>query len=90
MPRCVGSQPTSPDSAATPNASPSIGVSAGGASISLLLTSAVGKGLFQRAILESPGSLRPLASLSEAEEAGLMLGNDLAAMRAMPGSIGYD
>lgn len=59
------------------------GVSAGGASISLLLTSPLGRGLFQQAILESPGSLRPLASLEEAERAGRMLGDDLKAMRAI-------
>jgi para-nitrobenzyl esterase len=60
-----------------------IGVSAGSASISLLMTSPLGKGLFQRAILQSPGAFRPLASLEEASRAGEMLGDDLAAMRAM-------
>jgi carboxylesterase type B len=62
-----------------------IGVSAGSASISLLLTSALGRALFQQAILESPGSFRPLADLEEASHAGQMLGDDLAAMRAMSG-----
>jgi len=66
-----------------PNRVTAFGVSAGGASISLLMTSPLGKGVFQQAILESPGSLRPLASLQEAETAGRMLGSDLAAMRAM-------
>jgi carboxylesterase type B len=60
-----------------------IGVSAGSASISLLLTSPLGRGLFQQAILESPGSFRPLADLEEASRAGLMLGEDLAAIRAV-------
>jgi para-nitrobenzyl esterase len=35
------------------------GVSAGSASISLLLASPMGKGLFQQAILQSPGAARP-------------------------------
>jgi carboxylesterase type B len=60
-----------------------IGVSAGSASISLLLTSPLGRGLFQQAILESPGSFRPLSDLEEASRAGLMLGQDLPTMRAM-------
>jgi para-nitrobenzyl esterase len=60
-----------------------IGVSAGSASISLLLTSPLGRALFQQAILESPGSFRPLAGLEEASHAGQILGDDLAAMRAM-------
>lgn len=59
------------------------GVSAGSASISLLLTSPLAKDLFQRAILESPGAFRPLASLAEAEAYGLKLGNDLAQLRRM-------
>jgi len=59
------------------------GVSAGSASISLLLTSPLAEGLFQRAILESPGAFRPLASLAEAEACGGKLGNDLEALRRM-------
>lgn len=59
------------------------GVSAGSASISLLLTSPLTQGRFQQAILESPGGFRPLASLAEAEAYGLKLGNDLAALRRM-------
>ena len=61
----------------------SFGVSAGSASISLLLTSPLAKDLFQQAILESPGAFRPLASLAEAEAYGLKLGNDLAQLRRM-------
>ncbi len=53
-----------------PNRVTAMGVSAGGASISLLMTSPLGKGVFQQTILESPGSLRPLANLEEAETAG--------------------
>ena len=57
------------------------GVSAGSASISLLLTSPHARGLFQRAILHSPGTGRPLADLEQACEAGLQLGSDLATLR---------
>ncbi len=59
------------------------GCSAGSAGIGLLLVSPLAHGLFDRAILESPGSFRPLASLADSEKAGLMLGDDLAAMRGM-------
>lgn len=59
------------------------GVSAGSASIGLLLTSPLARGLFDGAILHSPGSLRPLATLADAEEAGTVVGNDLAAMRKL-------
>jgi para-nitrobenzyl esterase len=59
------------------------GVSAGSASISLLLTSPLAKGMFQRAILESPGASRPLASLAEAEAYGMKLGGDLTALRRL-------
>lgn len=60
------------------------GVSAGSASIALLLTSPLAVGLFDRAILHSPGALRPLCSLATAEAAGSVAGAGLAAMRAMP------
>lgn len=59
------------------------GVSAGSASISLLLASPRAKGLFDRAILHSPGAARPLATLADAERAGTKLGDDLAALRAL-------
>lgn len=59
------------------------GVSAGSASIALLLVSPRARGLFDRAILHSPGSCRPLASLADAERAGLALGDDLEALRAL-------
>lgn len=59
------------------------GFSAGSASIALLLTSPLASGLFQRAILQSPGAGRPLATLAAAEQAGLTLGADLAALRRL-------
>ncbi|KQT11399.1 carboxylesterase/lipase family protein [Ramlibacter sp. Leaf400] len=60
------------------------GVSAGSASISLLLASPLGRGLFHRAILQSPGAGRPLARLAQAEAAGLAVGTDLAELRTLP------
>lgn len=60
------------------------GVSAGSASIALLLASPLAQGAFQRAILQSPGAGRPLAGLAQAEQAGRALGDDLAALRALP------
>jgi para-nitrobenzyl esterase len=62
------------------------GVSAGSASISLLLAAPSARGAFDRAILHSPGAGRPLASLQDAETAGLKLGADLAALRALSAS----
>ena len=59
------------------------GVSAGSASIALLLTSAQARGAFDRAILHSPGAGRPLASLDQAQAAGERLGTDLQALRAL-------
>ena len=61
-----------------------MGGSAGSASIALLLTSPLARGLFQQAILHSPGTCRPLASLEEAERAGLGLGDDIDALRRAP------
>ncbi|MBY8829390.1 carboxylesterase/lipase family protein [Hephaestia mangrovi] len=59
------------------------GVSAGAASISLLLTSPIARGLFSQAILQSPGAFRPLATLQDAEAAGGRLGDDIAALREL-------
>lgn len=59
------------------------GVSAGAASISLLLTSPLAQGLFRQTIQQSPGAFRPLASLRDAEAAGARLGADIAALRQM-------
>jgi carboxylesterase type B len=57
------------------------GVSAGGALISLLLTSPLASGLFQQTIQQSPGAFRPLASLQDAETAGLRLSADIDELR---------
>jgi para-nitrobenzyl esterase len=59
------------------------GVSAGSASISLLLTSPLAVGLFDQAILHSPGAFRPLCTLADAEAAGSVVDGPLATMRAM-------
>lgn len=59
------------------------GVSAGSASISLLLTSPMAKGLFQQAILHSPGAGRPLASLADAERVGQGLDARIETLRAL-------
>lgn len=62
------------------------GVSAGSASIALLLTSPLALGLFHQAIAHSPGAGRPLASLQDAELAGATLGDDIADLRALSAS----
>lgn len=59
------------------------GVSAGSASISLLLAAPRAAGLFQQCILHSPGAGRPLATLAEAEAAGTALGTDSALLRGL-------
>jgi para-nitrobenzyl esterase len=60
------------------------GESAGGASVALLLVSPLARGLVDRVIMQSPGSFRPLCPLADAERAGLVIGDDLDAMRAIP------
>ena len=59
------------------------GVSAGSATISLLITSPLGAGLWDQAILQSPGAFRPLYNLADAEQEGRKLGDDLGALRKM-------
>ena len=59
------------------------GVSAGSASIGLLLASPRVQGLFQRTILQSPGVWRPLTPLDEAEATGAGLSPDLRSLRDM-------
>lgn len=68
-----------------PNRVTIFGVSSGGATAALLMVSPLSQGLFEQAILESPGAFRPLATLKDAEQAGLTnLGADLKTIRAMP------
>lgn len=63
------------------------GESAGGTSVSMLLVAPSARGLFQRAIAESPALGWRLSTLAEAEAAGqAALGPDLAALRQMPAS----
>lgn len=57
--------------------------SAGASSLSHLIVSQQSTGLFAKAILESPGAMRPLATLAEAERTGLSLDKDIAALRRM-------
>jgi para-nitrobenzyl esterase len=64
-----------------PHALTVFGESAGGSSVSLLLTSPLARGLFDRAILESPGAMRPINNLSDAETAGRAAGTDIATLR---------
>lgn len=59
------------------------GESAGASAIGLLLTSPKSQGLFSGAIMQSPGLLRPLATLAQSSAAGEQLGGDLAELRAM-------
>ncbi|MBN8814339.1 MAG: carboxylesterase family protein [Sphingomonas sp.] len=59
------------------------GVSSGGASIALLMTSPLAVGAFDQVILQSAGSFRPLATLAQATDAGAALGS-LADLRALP------
>jgi carboxylesterase type B len=60
------------------------GVSAGSASISLLLTCPQANGLFHQSILHSPGAARPLATLAQAEALSVKeLGLDIKRLRAL-------
>lgn len=60
------------------------GVSAGSASISLLLICPQAKGLFQQSILHSPGAARPLATLAQAESLSFKeLGADIERLRSL-------
>lgn len=67
------------------------GESAGGTSVGLLLVSPLAKGLFQRAIMESPASMYlPISHRSEtwygrppAERMGEQMADDIAALRAL-------
>lgn len=59
------------------------GQSAGALCISALMTSDRAKGLFQQAILQSVGVMRPMASLKEAEQFGAKAGEDIGQLRKM-------
>ena len=53
----------------------------------MLLISPLSKGLVQGAILESPGAMRPLSSLENAETIADVVGPDLTALRAMSAPV---
>lgn len=60
------------------------GESAGGTSVAMLLISPTARGLFQRAILESPALGWNFVTLAEAERTGLSIGTDLDVLRQIP------
>jgi para-nitrobenzyl esterase len=61
------------------------GESAGAVSVAAHLVSPLSRGLFHRAILQSPAILRRLYTLDAAERAAVAaVGTDIAALRAMP------
>lgn len=60
------------------------GQSAGAMSISAMLISGRAEGLFQQAILQSVGAMRPMSDLRSAEAFGQTVGTDLAQLRATP------
>jgi para-nitrobenzyl esterase len=62
------------------------GGSAGAGISALLLTSPLAQGLVHGIIHRSGSSYRPMHRLAEAEAAGSVLGDDLAALRALPAS----
>lgn len=59
------------------------GQSAGAMAISTLMTTERARGLFQQAILQSVGVMRPMAALDQAEQFGLRAGSDIDALRRM-------
>ena len=68
-----------------PNNVTIFGESAGGVSVAAHLLSPLSKGLFHKAILQSPAILRKLYTLAEAEKAAVaVVGNDIAALRQAP------
>ncbi len=60
------------------------GQSAGAMSICAMLISGRAGGLFQQAILQSVGAMRPMSDLRSAEAFGQTVGADLAQLRATP------
>ncbi|MHA7685772.1 carboxylesterase/lipase family protein [Cupriavidus sp. PET2-C1] len=63
------------------------GQSAGAHSISALLVSPLSQGLFQQAIMQSVGVMRPTATLAEAEAYGASFGPDIRALRDLPSEV---
>jgi para-nitrobenzyl esterase len=61
------------------------GQSAGALAISSLLTSDQARGLFQQAILQSVGVMRPMSTLAAAEQFGVMVGPDISKLRQISG-----
>lgn len=59
------------------------GQSAGAMSISSMMTSDLARGLFQQAILQSVGVMRPMSDLKSAEQFGMTVGPDSSALRRM-------
>jgi para-nitrobenzyl esterase len=59
------------------------GVSAGSASVALMLVMPEAQGLFDRAVLHSPGTGRPLATLAEAEALGASVDGNLERLRGL-------
>lgn len=59
------------------------GQSAGAISVRALLIAPSARGLFQRAILESPAGGYKMTTLAQAEEAGAIVGSNAATMREM-------
>lgn len=60
------------------------GESAGGTSVAMLLASPLAHGLFAQAILESPALGWRFMTLAEAEQTGVSIGSDIAALRRAP------
>ena len=62
------------------------GLSSGASLITALMVSPLATDLFDQAILQSPGAMRSWNALETAEQQGLALGEDIAALRALPAS----
>jgi para-nitrobenzyl esterase len=68
-----------------PNNVTLFGESAGGVSVAAHMVSPLSRGLFHKALLQSPAILRTLYTLDAAEKAAVRaIGNDIAALRAAP------